>query len=66
MSATAAVTVEVLFGKPGDHFGTVAAHFTARLVDRDDLARNAESAIVRIDDVLGERRNPALAGWIRT
>src|ERR1700729_1627045 len=55
----------ILFGDAADHLGPVAADPGAGLADRDDRAREAKRAIVRVDHVLGKRGDSALARWIR-
>ena len=60
------VAAAFLFGDAGDDFGRIMTHLGTGLVDGDDVAGIAKSAIVRIDDIFGKRRDAALPRRIRT
>ena len=56
----------VLFLEARDHFGWIAARFSAGLVDRDHVGACGERAVERTFHVVHERGDPTFSRRIRT
>ena len=61
-----AVRLAIVLNEVGDDGSRIGARRGSGLFDRDDLTMRDRSAVVTVDDVFGERRDPAFAGRVRT